>query len=84
MAGTAFWGAMVRRAAAPWTGPRGSTVTGEPILEAVPYFPMHSASLPRLSTDTTVPEALFSRELSSLAFNERVLAEAANPRQPLL
>jgi len=31
-----------------------------------------------------VPEALFSRELSWLAFNERVLAEAANPRQPLL
>src|SRR5215208_3445516 len=49
---------------------------------------MSMESLPEPIGEATAPalpfEALFSRELSWLAFNERVLAEAANPRQPLL
>src|SRR3954451_15291795 len=49
---------------------------------------MSIESLPEGRSEAAPPappcEALFSRELSWLAFNERVLAEAANPRQPLL
>jgi polyphosphate kinase len=33
---------------------------------------------------TIGPEVFISRELSSIAFNQRVLAEASNPRQPLI
>jgi polyphosphate kinase len=33
---------------------------------------------------TTGPAVYLSRELSSIAFNQRVLAEASNPRQPLI
>jgi polyphosphate kinase len=49
---------------------------------------MSIESLPERTSEAAAPappvEALFSRELSWLAFNERVLAEAANPRKPLL
>src|SRR3954467_8100714 len=49
---------------------------------------MSIESLPERTSEAAAPappfEALFSRELSWLAFNERVLAEAANARQPLL
>jgi polyphosphate kinase len=49
---------------------------------------MSIESLPETAGEAAAPalpsERLFSRELSWLAFNERVLAEAANPRQPLL
>jgi hypothetical protein len=49
---------------------------------------MSIESLSETTAEAAAPalpsEPLFSRELSWLAFNERVLAEVDNPRQPLL
>jgi polyphosphate kinase len=41
-------------------------------------------SVPEIASISAVPARYFNRELSWLAFNQRVLAEACNPNYPLL
>jgi polyphosphate kinase len=57
------------------------TETAARIAEAAAAAVPHTAVEPALMTR---PERFFNRELSWLAFNERVLEEGENPRHPLL
>src|SRR5262249_26522514 len=65
--------------------PRGACMTDTALAEAIPETLTSVPSSPALNEELIAsPDRYFNRELSWLAFNERVLEETCNPRHPLL